>query len=64
VSLMNRGHLVNTPDFPPAPYIENIGVRPDITVDYMTRANLMSAGADFVQAFVKAIENLVNPPAP
>ena len=64
VSLMNRLHVVNTPDFPPAPYIENIGVRPDIQVDYMTRANLMNAGADFVQAFIKAIENLVNPAAP
>jgi hypothetical protein len=58
VSLMNRGHVVNTPDFPPAPYIENIGVRPDIAVDYMTRANLMSAGAPFVQAFIQAIEQL------
>lgn len=64
VSLMNRLHLVNTPDFPPAPYIENIGVRPDIPADYMTRANLMSAGADFVQAFVKAIEGLARPAAP
>lgn len=60
VSLMNRGHVVNTPDFPPAPYIENIGVRPDIPVDYMTRANLMSGGAPFVQAFTLAIENLVH----
>jgi C-terminal processing protease CtpA/Prc len=59
VSLMNRGHVVSTPDFPPAPYIENIGVRPDIAVDYMTRANLMSAGAPFVQAFIAAIEQLV-----
>jgi hypothetical protein len=56
---MNRGHVVNTPDFPPAPYIENIGVRPDIAVDYMTRANLVSAGASFVQAFIQAIEQLV-----
>ena len=61
VSLMNRGHIVNTPDFPPAPYIENIGVRPDIAVDYMTRANLMNGGADFVQAFIQALQNLVNP---
>ena len=59
VSLMNRGHVVNTPDYPPAPYIENIGVRPDIAVDYMTRANLMSAGAPFVQTFIQAIEQLV-----
>lgn len=63
VSLMNRLHVVTTPDFPPAPYIENIGVRPDIAVDYMTRANLMSAGAPFVQAFTQAIENLVRPPS-
>jgi hypothetical protein len=61
VSLMNRMHIVNTPDFPPAPYIENIGVRPDIPYDYMTRANLMSAGAPFVQAFTQALDNLVHP---
>jgi len=60
VSLMNRGHVVTTPDFPPAPYIENIGVRPDIPVDYMTRTNLMTAGAPFVQAFIQAVENLVH----
>jgi Peptidase family S41/PDZ domain len=59
VSLMNRMHVVTTPDFPPSPYIENVGVRPDIAVDYMTRANLMSGGTPFVQAFIEAIENLV-----
>jgi hypothetical protein len=61
VSLMNRLQVVTTPDFPDAPYIENIGVRPDIPVDYMTRANLVSAGAPFVQAFIQALENLVHP---
>ena len=61
VSLMNRMHVVNTPDFPPAPYVENIGVRPDIPFDYMTRTNLVSAGAPFVQAFIQALENLVHP---
>jgi len=60
VSLMNRLQVIQTPDFPPAPYVENIGVRPDISVDYMTRANLMSAGAPFVQAFIQAIENLAH----
>jgi Peptidase family S41/PDZ domain len=59
VSLMNRLEVITTPDFPPAPYIENIGVRPDIPLDYMTRANLMSAGAPFVAAFTQAIEGLV-----
>jgi hypothetical protein len=55
VSLMNRGRLIQTGEFPLAPYIENIGVRPDIPFDYMTRANLMTAGAPFVQAFTQAI---------
>ncbi len=59
VSLMNRGHLIQTPDFPPAPYIENIGVRPDIVQDYMTRTNLLTGGSSFVQAFTAAIVRLV-----
>jgi hypothetical protein len=59
VSLMNRGRVISTPDFPPAPYIENIGVRPDIVADYMTRENLMTGGAPFVQAFTNAILNLL-----
>jgi hypothetical protein len=63
VSLMNRGHLVVTPDFPPAPYIENIGVRPDVVADYMTRANLVNLGAPFVQAFTEAAVKLAQPTA-
>jgi hypothetical protein len=59
VSLMNRGHLIQTADFPPAPYIENIGVRPDIVRDYMTRTNLLTGGASYVQAFTAAIMSLV-----
>ena len=52
--LMNRGVTISTPDFPPSPYIENIGVQPDIVVDYMTRDNLVTGGAPFVQAFTSA----------
>jgi len=55
VSLMHRGRIIYTNDHPPAPYIENIGVRPEIPVDYMTRQNLMTAGAPFVSAFTQAI---------
>lgn len=58
VGLMNRGVVISTPDFPPSPYIENIGVQPDIVVDYMTRANLMTGGAPFVQAFTDAAVRL------
>ena len=61
VSLANRGRLVTTPDYPPAPYIENIGVRPDLVADIMTRANLMTGGVPFTQAFVNAIVQYATP---
>ncbi len=54
-SLMTRREPVVTAEFPTAPYIENIGVRPDIELDYMTRENLMNRGAGFVEAFTKII---------
>jgi hypothetical protein len=54
-SLMNRKNPVVTSDYPTAPYVENIGVRPDITVDYMTVQNLNRGGKPFVDAFVAAI---------
>jgi Peptidase family S41/PDZ domain len=60
--LMNRGVVISTPEFPPSPYIENVGVRPDIVVDYMTRANLMTGGAPFVQAFTEAAVKLATTP--
>jgi hypothetical protein len=54
-SLMIRKNPVVTADYPTAPYIENIGVRPDIQVDYMTRDNLTQFGKPFVDAFVAAM---------
>jgi C-terminal processing protease CtpA/Prc len=54
-SLMYRKNTIVTSDYPPAHYVENIGVRPDIEVDYMTRDNLVQNGAPFVSAFVRAI---------
>jgi C-terminal processing protease CtpA/Prc len=53
--LMHRPFFIVTPEFPPAPYVENIGVRPDIQVDYMTIDNLTQQGKPFVDAFVAAI---------
>ena len=54
-SLMNRKNPIVTDDYPTAPYVENIGVRPDIPVDYMTRENLTRSGQPFVDAFVAAM---------
>ena len=55
VSLMHRASAISTPEYPAAPYVENIGVRPDIVIDYMTRNNLMMGGAPFVQAFTQVV---------
>ncbi|MBL8210979.1 MAG: hypothetical protein JNK87_09725 [Bryobacterales bacterium] len=54
-SLVVRSKDVVTPDFPTTRYIENVGVRPDIEFDYMTRSNLDRRGADFVEAFLLAM---------
>jgi hypothetical protein len=55
LSLMVRKAPVTTPDFPPTQYIENVGVRPDVPIDYMTRDNLINGGRAFVQAFTAVI---------
>jgi C-terminal processing protease CtpA/Prc len=54
-SLMNRKTAIVTAEYPAAPYVENIGVRPEIVVDYMTADNLNRQGKPFVDAFVAAI---------
>jgi hypothetical protein len=54
-SLMDRKNPIVTAEYPTAPYVENIGVRPDIVVDYMTADNLNQKGKPFVDAFVAAI---------
>ena len=54
-SLMNRKNPIVTDDYPVAPYVENIGVHPDILVDYMTQDNLARNGKSFVDAFVAAM---------
>ena len=55
LGIMTRKAPVATPEYPTGPYIENIGVRPDIEVDYMTRDNLLQQGRPFVNAFTAAI---------
>jgi hypothetical protein len=61
-SLAVRNHNVSTPGYPSAPYIENIGVYPDLPADYQTTANLLSGGAPFVAGFSRAIGNLIASP--
>lgn len=56
-SLVVRRQNVSLAGLPAAPYIENIGVIPDVELDYMTRENLMTRGAAFVEGFTKVIND-------
>jgi len=47
-SLVVRRQDIVSPDMPTAPFIENVGVIPDIELDFMTRENLVTRGAPFV----------------
>lgn len=54
-SMLLRRAPVVTPDFPATALIENVGVRPDVEIDYMTKDNLLKNGRPFVDLFIKAI---------
>jgi hypothetical protein len=54
-TLMSRKAPVSVPGYPTVPYIENVGVHPDIVQDYMTRENLMQNGQPFVTAVLDAM---------
>ena len=54
-SLMNRATERAEVGYPVSPYVENVGVHPDIEYDYMTRENLTLNGRPFVDAFTAAI---------
>jgi hypothetical protein len=59
-ALLVRTEQVYTSEFPTTSYIENVGVRPDIVVDYMTEDNLISRGKSFVEKFTAEMVDLLN----
>jgi hypothetical protein len=52
-ALVVRQQVASQPGLPSAPYIENLGVEPDIALDYMTRENLILRGKPFVDRFTE-----------
>jgi C-terminal processing protease CtpA/Prc len=54
-AIMVRPKPVVTPEFPTTRYIENVGVRPDVEIDVMTRENLLTGGKPFVDAFTQVL---------
>jgi hypothetical protein len=54
-TLVERFTTVNAPGYPSRNVIENIGVHPEVPLEYMTRDNLMQNGAPFVEAFSRVL---------
>jgi C-terminal processing protease CtpA/Prc len=54
-SIVTRAKEYEYAGFPKSPFIENVGVRPDIELDYMTMTNLLRRGSPFVEEFTKII---------
>jgi hypothetical protein len=55
-----RPRTISVPGFPATAYIENVGVHPDVPLDYMTRENLLSGGRAFVAGFTRAVIDEIN----
>ncbi len=51
--LVNRSKPANAPDLPSSPYVENVGIRPDVELGYMTRANLIGRGKPFLDRLLQ-----------
>jgi C-terminal processing protease CtpA/Prc len=58
-AILIRNTVQSADGLPSEPYIENFGVQPDITDDYMTADNLAKKGAAFVTGFTNAMVNYI-----
>ena len=58
--LMVRPKAISVDGFPATQFIENVGVRPDIDLDYMTTPNLLQNGVPFVAGFTRIILEEIN----
>jgi uncharacterized protein (TIGR03437 family) len=59
LALQVRKGPVRTPDYPTTAYIENVGVRPEWTRDFMTKDNLLQNGAPFVKGFLDGMAGYI-----
>lgn len=59
-SLMTRKAPIQVAGFPDTAYVENVGVHPDIEIDFMTRENLVNFGRPFFGQVVEATLNYLN----
>jgi len=54
-TLVVRKNPITTPEYPPAPYVENIGARPDVPIEFMTTENLLNGGRTYVNQFTQVL---------
>lgn len=59
VAIAVREKEVAAPDYPPSRFYENVGVRPDIEVEYQTEANLLERGRPFLTRLAGEIQKLL-----
>jgi len=60
--MQTRKAPADIPGYPESVYIENAGVWPDITMDYMTKDNLLQSGAPFVGGFLQTMADFIRQP--
>ena len=54
-TLVVRKKAISTAEYPAAPYVENIGARPDVPLEFMTRENLLNGGRTYVDQFTRIL---------
>jgi hypothetical protein len=54
VNQVTRSRQVTTPEYPLTSFIENVGVRPDMLVEYQTKDNLLNGGSAYVNTITAA----------
>jgi len=62
LAMQTRKAPADIPGYPESVYIENAGVWPDITMDYMTKDNLLQSGAPFVGSFLQTMADFIRQP--
>jgi hypothetical protein len=59
LALQSRKDTTTIDGFPSTDYIENVGVRPQVVNDYMTKDNLLGNGATFVSQFLQTMADYI-----
>jgi hypothetical protein len=63
LALQVRDTAIATDDYPVSNLIENVGVRPDVEADYMTKDNLLQSGFPFVNALLQRTASVFRNPS-